>query len=234
METVATLERVREARTQLVEAGQRPSADRILAVLQGGSKTTVLAHLKTIADEETQKTGFSDVPLEILTSSAAALSRRLWDEANRMAGAAYENRIRGMVEAQNGLYEDLRAASAQEEALESELKNARDRIVALEAELEGRARADQHLHQIAEMLRARETPQYRPIVQLLRLIEQEARPVEDVLRRMVELGHSRAQARTAWKHAIEYEYATERDPGNGPTLSITTKGVAKLSPRRTG
>ncbi len=234
METVATLERVRTARTQLLESGQRPSADRVLAVLQGGSKTTVLAHLKTIAAEENQQTGFGDVPLEILTSSAAALSRRLWDEANRMAGAAYENRIRAMVEAQNGLYEDLRAAAAREEALESELESARDRIVALEAELEGRARADQHLHQIAEMLRARETPQYRPIVQLLRLIEQEARPVEEVLRRMVELGHSRGQARTAWKHALDYEYAREGTSGSGPTLSITTKGVAKLSPRRTG
>ncbi|GEM_PF-1756629 len=233
METIATLDRVREAKRQLLEARQRPSADRIIKVLQGGSKTTVLAHLQSLADEEARRSGVGDIPIEILTSSAAAFSRKLWDEATRMASAAFENRILGLLETQNALFEDLHTAAAAEETLTAALNGANERIAALETELEGRARAEQHLAKISEMLRSKESPQYKPIIQLLRLIENgEPRPVEEVLNRMVELGHLRKQAQTARSHAIAYGYATEHDDGAVPTLTICEKGRTKLSPRR--
>lgn len=229
METIATFELVRWAYEQLRTKG-RPSADKIIDLIGGGSKSTVLGHMRTIAEEEAKAAGAPDIPLELLTRTATAMAGKLWTQATTMADAAYAGKFETLLTVQNGLFEELKTAAVKEEALEEQLRIAKVRISQLEGQLVERANADQHLAEISRMLRSKAAPQHTPIIQFLRLIESgRPRNREDVFARMIELGHTIKQARTARHHALKEEYAKETPVAKGGAkIAITELGRGKL------
>ena len=226
MKTIATLERVRQVHDELRMIGiQHPSAEAIIGHLGGGSKRTVLTHMKTVSKELAVAGTGREIPLEVLRGSAEKLTRTLWDAACAMAEAAHQSRFEMLLETQNARFEELLHAATVEEALRDQLQAATDRIEELEGQLRDRDRAEDHLVAIAAMLRTQGGPAHPPIVQLLRLLNAGGpRTRDDLLGLMVEAGHTRKQGRTALTEARERGYAAEGDDG----VSITEAGSERL------
>ena len=67
---IASLDRVRDAAEILRKKGVNPTADRIIEVLGGGGKATVLAHLRTIRGEPADR---GDVPAAVIDLARPAL-----------------------------------------------------------------------------------------------------------------------------------------------------------------
>lgn len=68
---IASLEKVRAAATQIRANGETATADRVIAYLGGGSKATVLRHLKVLRDADQE---VDIVPPGILDMAKAALA----------------------------------------------------------------------------------------------------------------------------------------------------------------
>lgn len=71
---IATLDKVKAAVAQLHQDGRRATADAVFAIIGGGSKPTILKHLKTLREEP--KPVDDDVPAAILD-----LPGRFWPKS---------------------------------------------------------------------------------------------------------------------------------------------------------
>lgn len=222
MREIATLDRVRRAQEALRAAKvEHPSADAIIKHIGGGSKGTVLGHMRTLAEEAARAAPDGEIPLELLRSSADRMVRQLWESACAMASKAHETKMEAMLSSQAARYAELQAAALVEEDLRTQLAESKARI----EELEKQGYAEQQLETILMALRADRGPVHPPIVQLLRLLDaRQPRTREDLFKLMVEAGHSRKQAGTALSEARKRGFANEQDGG----ALITEAGTDRL------
>ena len=124
---IASLEKVRAAVAQLHLNHQRATADAVIAAIGGGSKPTVLRHLKTLREEPQQPV--TDLPAGILdlvrpvvaqifaegSKAEAARTRDQIERLHRMLGdLEAEVETLGAVELSNGLERSNKALSAAE------------------------------------------------------------------------------------------------------------------------
>ncbi|MEO9299864.1 DNA-binding protein [Devosia alba] len=87
---IASLERVRQAVDTIRRRNGTPTADRIIELIGGGSKKTVLSHLRTLRDPQTEDDG---VPAAIIEMARAALG-----DIYRAGGQAEADRARALAE----------------------------------------------------------------------------------------------------------------------------------------
>lgn len=229
METIATPERVREAYDALRTLGERPSATKILAILGGGSKTTVLAHLRAITESEASSEA-SNIPLELLSAAAQQMARKLWEEACRVTSASAESRLQSLLSTQANLFKELNSAYAAEEETQRRLQAANERVKELEAELKARDRVEQNLEAIRDFISTRETQKLKPIDQLVQLLaDGNPKPKADTLWLMQQLGYTIKQAKTARDHGVKYGYLKEVTSSDGAVLVLLPKGQEKVA-----
>lgn len=99
---IASLEKVRAAVAQLHLNNQRATADAVIAAIGGGSKPTVLRHLKTLREEPQQPV--TDLPAGILDLVRPALAQ-IFVEGSRAEAA----RTRDQIERLHRMLGDLEA-----------------------------------------------------------------------------------------------------------------------------
>nr|WP_314257246.1 DNA-binding protein [uncultured Devosia sp.] len=130
MNEIASLEKVRWAAEALRKQGLTATADKVIRFIGGGSKATVLSHLRALRDEPV---GASDVP-----SSVMELARPVLGEIYRAGRAA---------EAENHRTTTARLSSVIEE-LDAQVEE----LIGLNTELETRnAGLRKDLEQIADL-----------------------------------------------------------------------------------
>nr|WP_314256797.1 DNA-binding protein [uncultured Devosia sp.] len=143
---IASLDRVRETVELLRRRGVAPTADRVIGLLGGGSKTTVLAHLKRLR-EATE--GDNDIPQhvidmargtvqEIYRAGMAVEAERVRAATERLAQALsdQEEQIEELA-AQNTDLADLNARiKTRMDELDAERVELRDRLIHIAAENE--------------------------------------------------------------------------------------------------
>lgn len=99
---IASIEKVRAAVAQLHLNGQRATADAVIAAIGGGSKPTVLKHLKTLRSELQAKV--DDVPAAVIDLIRPVVAQ-LYAEGGRAEAA----RMRDQVERLHRLLGDMEA-----------------------------------------------------------------------------------------------------------------------------
>lgn len=129
---IATLDKVKAAVAQLHHDGRRATADAVFAIIGGGSKPTILKHLKTLREEPKPVDG--DVPVTILD-----LARPVLAQIFAEGGKAEAARNRDQAERLHRMLGDL---EAEVEALAATNVMQENKIADLEAEL---ARASKDL-----------------------------------------------------------------------------------------
>jgi predicted RNase H-like nuclease (RuvC/YqgF family) len=122
---IATLDKVEAAVAQLHQDGRRATADAVFAIIGGGSKPTILKHLKTLREEPKPVDG--DVPTAILDLARPALAQ-VFAEGGKTEAA----RNRDQTERLHRMLGDL---EAEVEALAATNVMQESKIADLEAEL---------------------------------------------------------------------------------------------------
>ena len=87
---IASLERVRQAVETIRRRNGKPTADNVISVIGGGSKKTVLSHLRTLRDPQPVDDG---VPPTVIEIARTALS-----EIYRAGGQSEADRSRAILE----------------------------------------------------------------------------------------------------------------------------------------
>lgn len=128
---IATLDKVKAAVAQLHQDGRRATADAVFAIIGGGSKPTILKHLKTLREEPKPADG--DVPAAILD-----LGRPVLAQIFAEGGKAEAARNRDQIERLHRMLGDL---EAEVEALATANLTQESKIADLEAELVRTAKA---------------------------------------------------------------------------------------------
>lgn len=230
MQTVATFERVKAAFDQIVGTGDRPSAAKIVALI-GGSKSTVLVHLRAIAEADVRT--IVEPGQLLLEAIVGNTTRRLWEEARKLARTELDRRIGALTAAQSDLFADLQEAVAAEEAALDQLKQATDRIAELEAELALRDSAEEHLLRLQDLiLRLESTPGVPVREQLLLLLEDGAlHSKQTIYGLMARLGYDAAVVQKARFHAKQAGEVEElQSQGEADMkLRLTDKGRSRIS-----
>jgi hypothetical protein len=229
VQTVATLDRVREVFHALRKDGERPTASKICEIV-GGSKTTVLAHMKVILQELATSSGFFEVPRELIQITAEAAIAKLWTKATEMAETASEHRVQSLVTLQLALMDDLADFSAAEEAAIARAEAAEARLAVLEQELASRKTAAQQLEDMADLLKSMsKSPRKLPIDLLVSLLRPEGwHSRTEIYQQMKDHGYSGAQASKARRHGLNAKYIEEVEAeGVGPMFRLTEKGRDK-------
>ena len=128
---IATLDKVKAAVAQLHQDGRRATADAVFAIIGGGSKPTILKHLKTLREEP--KPVDDDVPAAILD-----LARPVMAQIFAEGGKTEAARNRDQTERLHRMLGDL---EAEVEALATTNVMQESKIADLEAELARTAKA---------------------------------------------------------------------------------------------
>ena len=229
MQTVATFERVKAAFDQIVGTGDRPSAAKIVALI-GGSKSTVLVHLRAIAEADGRVT--VEPGQQLLESIVGNTTRRLWDEACKLARTDLDRRIGALTAARSDLFLDLQQAVAAEEEALDKLKQASDRIAELEAELALRDTAEEHLGRLQDLIvRLERTPGVPAREQFLLLLKDGAQhSKQTIYGLMASLGYDAAVVQKARFHAKQAGEVEElQSQGEADMkLRLTDKGRSRI------
>jgi nicotinate-nucleotide pyrophosphorylase len=212
----------------LRQEGERPTAAQIVAIV-GGSKTTVLTHMKVILQELSTTAGVFEIPRELIQLTAEAAIAKLWTKATTMAERASEHRVQSLVTLQLALMDDLADAVAAEEAAMDRAMAAEARILVLEQELAARKSAAQQLEEMADLLKSiKRSPSGLPIDRLVSLLQVEGwHSREEVYRGMRDHGFTNSQAAQARFHALTSKYIEEEKGEDGPMFRLMEKGRAK-------
>src|SRR6218665_770283 len=115
---IATLEKVKAAVTQLHKAGQRATADAVIALIGGGSKPTVLKHLKTLREEPKAVEG--DVPAGVLDLARPMLVQ-IFAEGSKAEAARSSDQIERLHRMLGDLEAEVEALAAANLAQEGQL-----------------------------------------------------------------------------------------------------------------
>lgn len=232
METTATFAKVKAAYDELRLENQRPSASKIVAMI-GGSKTTVLAHLRSILEGEATSTTESDPGLAMLEASADTMTRKLWDQACRIAEQTYDSKLRSLMRDQASLFEDFQVAVRAEEDAIARAEYAETRLKSVEAELSAKTGLEDQIAALRALIGSvRKQPEIPAMSQLLIMLSSGRRKSkDDIYLRMAEIGYDSGKIHQARYHAVESEYVEELPPaGSGGTgFRLTAKGKSKLA-----
>jgi DNA-binding transcriptional regulator GbsR (MarR family) len=213
---IATLERVREACTLLQASGQTLSLSNVLGIT-GGSKSTVLKHLKTVRDEMAAEGSVPSGDIVFLQKLADQMLPKLWSAAQSHARHPLERRIQELMAVKAGLEEDNEALQKAEEAASARAEEAERRLEALEAELKSRNAMEEQMRALATMVEALSTKRRgrtgsdRQLV--AGILAEAGAPLarEELYRRLEEKGLSNAAAQKARWHAVKAEDANDDD-----------------------
>ena len=146
---IATLERVRAAVQDLHAEGAKATADAVISRIGGGSKPTVLKHLRVL--REIKEAPAETLPLTILEKAKPFLA-----EIFVAGSAAHETRTREQTERYHRMMSDLEAQVAEFEAIIDRLERDRadlsERLKASERALEETAsKLEQRDAEIAQL-----------------------------------------------------------------------------------
>lgn len=142
---IASLEKVREAAAELRGSGINPTADRVITKIGGGSKATVLHHLRVL---RMGSEVLDDIPLavtELIRPAVAAIFGAGRDAEIEKTRAATE-RMAGLI---TDLDEQVAELAGQNAELAKQLDDARTRIGFLEEELQ---RGDTRVAELRAMM----------------------------------------------------------------------------------
>jgi dsDNA-specific endonuclease/ATPase MutS2 len=135
---IASLERVRHAVETIRRRNGTPTADRVIEVIGGGSKKTVLSHLRTLRDPQMEDDGIPAAVIEMARSALGDIYRS-GGQAEADRARALSERLSATLEEQEAQIEELAEENARCHQVIPELTRQRD-------EARGdRARAEQRL-----------------------------------------------------------------------------------------
>lgn len=227
----ATFEKVEEAVRTLNGFGERPTISKVMALVGGGSRSTILAHMQTLFDRVANDRSPSNVSKIYLQSAAEPMVTKLWADARRAASLELEHRMHALVDLHEGMAEELRGAMAAEDAAKARAEAAESRLAEVEAELRARQELETHLSDLSKVVRQLRggAPDESARMQLLKLVaELDFAPTRDeVYRRMTALGYPDATAYTARYYVVEQRYCEER--GEAQQLYLTDLGRSRLA-----
>jgi DNA repair exonuclease SbcCD ATPase subunit len=117
---IATLEKVKAAVAQLHKDSQRATADAVIAIIGGGSKPTVLKHMKALREEP--KAAEGDVPAGILDLARPMLAQ-IFAEGSKAEAARNRDQIERLHRMLGDLEAEVEALAAANLAQEGQLAN---------------------------------------------------------------------------------------------------------------
>lgn len=210
MQTVATFERVKEAYEELLRLGHRPSASRVVAMV-GGSKSTVLGHMRAITGDLATGAGAFDPAFDLIESAAGSMARKLWEEATRLSERRFAARLQALVAVQADIFDDLKVAVDAEENARAKLAEAQSRIAVLEAELAEKAEVVKNIDVLKDlMVMLNAPPKVSAMAQMLELLGDGKRhDKQDIYARMRAMGYEAAVVQRARYHAMQAGHIVE-------------------------
>ena len=200
--------------------------NKVIALIEGGSKTTVLTHMRRLMDENgsfdtlsaARRSSFSDVLdplLERILETAVRLSREEAQERLETLAALNAGLALSIEEISSDLEEALRRAEVAEA-----------RVARLETEAARRDEFGKHLTHLSSAIRALKGEEpVKPA--MLRHVEMLATATDgpsraDMQRRLSSEGYTDKQIQAARHHGVKNGYIEER--GEPPRLFLTDKG----------
>jgi len=137
---IATIERVRSAVEELRRAGQSPTADAVIRLI-GGSKRTVLTHMRSLRDAAPEQDDIPPTVVEMLRPVARDIYRT-GEQAALDSMRATADRLSRIVDDQDAQIAELVAENERLESEHASLVRDRDAAISELSELRGRIRAD--------------------------------------------------------------------------------------------
>ena len=166
---IATIEKVRAAVAQLHHDAQRATADAVIAVIGGGSKPTVLKHLKTL--REAPKTLDGDVPAGIL-DLARPLLAQIFAEGAKAEAARNRDQIERLHRMLGDLEAEVEALAATNLAQERQIADVGAELArsaeALASAEDGDLAKDRKIEQLQAELADRDTAARQHLADTLR------------------------------------------------------------------
>lgn len=123
---IATLDRVRAAAESLRQRNVRPTADKVIEVIGGGSKGRVLEHLRTLRKTPQEEQG----PPQMVLDLARAALAEIYDagrQAEADRGRTASERLPRIIEEQDAEIQEFSAGTDRLESRLSELTSQADR-----------------------------------------------------------------------------------------------------------
>lgn len=143
-EAIATFERVSQACADLLKRGISPSASKVTSEIGGGSKSTVLEHIKRWRRTELPELlSTRDAELSEFQDIAEPFVREIWQTAKQRAEAGFNRQLKSLLLLQEGMQLEI-------DESQNELTDLRDRLSASEAKL---AAKEDSGHKLEELLR---------------------------------------------------------------------------------
>jgi len=137
---IATIERVRSAVEELRRAGQSPTADAVIRLI-GGSKRTVLTHMRSLRDAAPEQDDIPPTVVEMLRPVARDIYRT-GEQAATDSMRATADRLSRIVDDQDAQIAELVAENERLESANALLVRDRDAAISELSELRSRIRAD--------------------------------------------------------------------------------------------
>lgn len=134
---IASLERVRDAVETIRKRNDKPTADAVIAVIGGGSKKTVLSHMRALRETHMQDEEVPPAVMEMARTSLAEIYRA-GGKAEIDRSRLLTERLSAILEEQEAQIDELAAENARCLQLIPELTKQRDDAIADRLRVEGR------------------------------------------------------------------------------------------------
>lgn len=132
--TIATFDAVKAAAEQLVAQNKQITAQSIITIT-GGSKSTVLPHLRRYREEVASAAVIADAPPAFLYELADPLVRKIWTAAQQEAANSYHRNLAHQTAIFAGLAEENETFAAKEVDYQSEVLSLEEQVANLTSSL---------------------------------------------------------------------------------------------------
>lgn len=122
---IATFERVKDAVAQLHKDSQRATADAVFAIIGGGSRPTILKHMKTL--REAPKAAEGDMPSAVLDLARPVLAQ-IFAEGGKAEAARNRDQSERLHRMLGDLEAEVEALAKTNLSLEGQLADAREEL----------------------------------------------------------------------------------------------------------
>lgn len=227
--TVADYESVAAAVLRLTEMGEKPTAGKVIAFV-GGSKTTVLRHMRELAERTANGTADHYDTRGLVGELTEPMVTRIVAEARRLAREEIHKNLHlltelyaGMAESLDELTRDLQTAVARAEAAEADLAR-------LETEMDQRVEMEEHLAALSRVVQTlKGRPDTSPTLAAVRIVHELADGPDrkELHRRLSAAGYTDKEGHAARHRAVKSEYIEES--GVPPRLHVTERGALWLA-----